>query len=190
MGVPPERAHESKEQLSLQELSDRTHIGPRTIRNYIERQLLPPSYGQGMRAGYGEKHLDRLRFILEVRRKARLSLDDIRNLINTLPEDQIRRVARGEEEVRAIPLSSEVSNKDEVRASSYAEEDPWFSRREDSSKRKSPVSSPKTWMTAEIAEGLELRQRGHDPEDLKRMTRLASMLMDWLEEERTRGESW
>ena len=186
MHQSPGKGYGSKEHLTLQELSDRTSVGPRTIRSYIERKLLPASHGQGMRAGYSEKHLDYLNFILKVRRKAQLSLDDIRSLIHSLPEDQIRRVARGEEAVRAIPLSNPTYSMSEAVEPAASEEDPWFSKRRSRTEKKTPTRSPKTWMTAEIAEGLELRQRGHDPEDLKRMTRLAHMLIAWLEEERER----
>jgi len=186
MHQPPGKGQGPKEHLTLQELSDRTSVGPRTIRSYIERKLLPASHGQGMRAGYSEKHLDHLNFILKVRREARLSLDDVRNLIHTLSEDQIRRVARGEEAVRTIPISDPGYAMEEADELAYSMEDPWFSKRRSHTEKKTPTSSPKTWMTAEIAEGLELRQRGHDPEDLKRMTRLAHMLIAWLEEERER----
>ena len=189
MDQTPGKDYASKEHLTLQELSERTSLGPRTIRSYIERKLLPASHGQGMRAGYSEKHLDYLNFILKVRRKAQLSLDDTRSLIHSLPEDQIRRVARGEEAVRAIPLASPAYSMGDAVEPAASKEDPWFSKRRSHTEKSAPMRSPKTWMTAEIAEGLELRQRGHDPEDLKRMTRLAHMLIAWLEEEREREAS-
>ena len=179
----------SKQHLTLQELSDHTKIGARTIRSYIERKLLPSAHGQGMRAGYSEKHLDYLNFILNVRREASLSLDEIRELMEQLSQDQIRRVGRGEEPVHAVSLGSTAYMMREPAAPIHAEEDPWFSKRRGRKEQPKAPRTPKTWMTAEIAEGLELRQRGHDPEDVKRMTRLAQKLMAWLEEEREREAS-
>ena len=173
--------------MTIQELSERTGFEPRTIRGYIERKLLPPSYGRGMRAGYGSEHVMRLNFISAVRAQAKLPLDDIRELIESLPGDQVQRVAQGEEEVRAFSSMGHpyAMGAPMMEFKSSAEE-PWFSARRSHTEKETQTRSPKTWMTAEIAEGLELRQRGHDPEDLRRMTRLAHMLIAWLEEERER----
>ena len=123
------------------------------------------------------------------RREASLSLDEIRDLMEQLSQDQIRRVGRGEEPVHAFSLGSTAYMLKEPAAPIHAEEDPWFSKRRVRKEQPKAPKTPKTWMTAEIAEGLELRQRGHDPEDVKRMTRLAQKLMAWLEEEREREAS-
>jgi len=67
---------------------------------------------------------------------------------------------------------------------------PWFSphharhEEDDHSDEEDREFSPTTWTTAEITDGLELRQRGHDPRNLKRLMMLAKHLRLWLEEER------
>jgi len=175
--------------MTLHELGYRTGFEPRTIRSYIERKLLPPSYGRGMRAGYGVEHLDRLNFISNVRKKARLSLDEVRSLINSLPNDQVQRVARGEEEVWAAPVLREAPERDSDPTESVSDPQPWFSKTHERFGGAGQGPTPDVWMTATITEGLELRQRGHDPRDLKRMTRLASLLMAWLKEEERARET-
>ena len=177
--------------LTLKELSGLSGFEPRTIRHYIERGLLPGSHGRGRGAGYGEEHLDRLRFIEIVRRRAKLSLTDLADLLQGLPTEQIQRIGRGEEEVRAMNGDcGGVGDWDADEAPSAAAATPWFSPKHS---RFEAAASPKeaerefpqtTWTTAEIAEGLELRQRGHDPRSLKRLMSLAKQLRQWIEEER------
>jgi len=175
--------------LTLQELSDLTGFEPRTIRHYIERGLLPGSHGRGRGAGYGPEHLDRLRFIETVRKSAKISLADLAELLSGLPPEQIKRIGRGEEQVHAMALSDAGAwDVDEEPLARMAT--PWFSpqharhEENDHSDEEDREFSPTTWTTAEIIDGLELRQRGHDPRNLKRLMSLAKHLRLWLEEER------
>ena len=48
---------------TLKELESRTGFGSRTIRNYIDKGLLPGAYSRGRYASYGQEHLDRLLFL-------------------------------------------------------------------------------------------------------------------------------
>jgi DNA-binding transcriptional MerR regulator len=175
--------------LTLKELAGLSGFEPRTIRHYIERGLLPGSHGRGRGAGYGAEHLDRLRFIGAVRSQAKLSLTDLADLLHGLPPEQIQRIGRGEEDVHAMRVGgAEDWDADEAMPSSMAT--PWFSPKhsrfepDDAPKEAEREFSQTTWTTAEITDGLELRQRGHDPRNLKRMMSLAKRLRQWLEEER------
>ncbi|HJT78754.1 MAG TPA: MerR family transcriptional regulator, partial [Gemmataceae bacterium] len=53
---------------SLTELSEACGIEPRTIRNYIERGLLPGAQSRGRGASYLAEHFNRLRVIQAMRR--------------------------------------------------------------------------------------------------------------------------
>jgi DNA-binding transcriptional MerR regulator len=198
----PTHAQGAASPLTIQELSDLTGFEPRTIRHYIERGLLPGSHGRGRGAGYGPEHLDRLRFIEAVRKRARLSLSELADLMGSLETEQIQRIGRGEEEVRAMLMSAAPEwepESPEASALMHSTPDasispptPWFSpqhlRHAAPAKGKDTADeerefTPATWTTAEIADGLELRQRGHDPRRLKQLMRLAKRLKNWLEEE-------
>jgi DNA-binding transcriptional MerR regulator len=54
--------------LTLAQLSTAADLEPRTIRNYIERGLLPGAQSRGRGAGYSAEQLDRLRVIQRLRR--------------------------------------------------------------------------------------------------------------------------
>ena len=97
---------------SLQNLSEAAGIEARTIRSYIERDLLPGPYGLGPKAAYGQEHLDRLKVIRLLREADReMTLDRIRGFLGQLPPEQIAALAAGEaklggEGIPAPPTSS------------------------------------------------------------------------------------
>ncbi|MEO8197382.1 MAG: MerR family transcriptional regulator [Thermoanaerobaculia bacterium] len=87
---------------SLQLLAELSGIEARTIRSYIERDLLPGPSGMGPKASYGGEHLDRLKVIGLLRDAHRdLSLDQIRALLVQFPADTIAAIAAGE-----VPVDS------------------------------------------------------------------------------------
>jgi len=98
-------------------------------------------------------------------------------------------IGRGEEEVHAMALGDAADWDADIEPLA-ARAMPWFSARharhaEDAKPEEVEREfSPTTWTTAEISDGLELRQRGHDPRNLKRLMTLARHLRSWLEEER------
>jgi DNA-binding transcriptional MerR regulator len=82
--------------LTLAQLSTAADLEPRTIRNYIERGLLPGAQSRGRGAGYSAEHLDRLRVIQYLRRlRPEATLGAIRIQIQQLTPDQIQAFARG-----------------------------------------------------------------------------------------------
>src|SRR4051812_7601657 len=82
--------------LTLSQLSTAAELGPRTIRNYIERGLLPGAQSRGRGAGYSAEHLDRLRVIHHLRRlRPEATLDAIRIQMQQLTPEQVHAFARG-----------------------------------------------------------------------------------------------
>lgn len=82
--------------ITLTDLAQQTGIEPRTIRNYIERGLLPGAQSRGRGATYSREHLARLRLIQAVRRaRPTISLGDLRIHLHQLTPAQIQSVAEG-----------------------------------------------------------------------------------------------
>jgi DNA-binding transcriptional MerR regulator len=83
--------------LNLQELAERSGIGSRTIRSYIEKDLLPGAEPRGPSSYYTAAHLDRLLAIRRLRHdQPDASLAEIRRILLELTEEQIRNVAAGQ----------------------------------------------------------------------------------------------
>src|SRR5688500_11939598 len=81
---------------SLTDLAETTGIEARTIRNYIERGLLPSASARGRGASYSAEHLARLHAIQALRRaRPSLALSDIRILLQQLTPEQLRGLAGG-----------------------------------------------------------------------------------------------
>jgi len=88
---------------SLADLSERTGIEPRTIRSYIERDLLPGASGRGRGATYDRDHLYRLLTIKKLRElNTDVTLDKLRQLLQHLSPEQIRDIATGALPVLAL----------------------------------------------------------------------------------------
>lgn len=81
---------------TLQQLSDLSGVEPRTIRSYIERDLLPGPRGMGPKASYGPEHVARLEVIRLLRDARReITLDQIRNFLGQLTPEKIAAIAQG-----------------------------------------------------------------------------------------------
>jgi len=89
---------------SLEELGKLTNLSPRTIRNYIQKGLLPGAETRGRNASYTDAHLDRLRCIQVIRDESGLPLDELRMLMQSLSEEQVHRIGTKQEEVMALPI--------------------------------------------------------------------------------------
>ena len=100
---------------TLQELAELSGIEARTIRSYIERDLLPGPYGLGPKAAYGQEHVDRLKVLGLLRNAHRaITLDQIRTLLGQLTPEQIAAIADGRQKVSTafgggLPVSSALS---------------------------------------------------------------------------------
>jgi DNA-binding transcriptional MerR regulator len=94
---------------TLEQLAEASGINERTIRSYIARGLLPPPVGRGRASSYESAHLVRLKFIQAVRTAARpydLPLAKVEALLQTLPPEQVARIANGEEQVRSVLMGA------------------------------------------------------------------------------------
>lgn len=87
---------ERGETVTIQELSRRAGVTPRTIRYYVEQGLLPPP-GRGRPAEYTEEHLRRLALIRKLKRQY-LPLEEIRDTMQKLGIEQVEELlAQGEQ---------------------------------------------------------------------------------------------
>ena len=92
----------STRKYALKDLESRTGFGSRTIRNYIDKGLLPGAYSRGRYATYGREHLDRLLFLRKLKNRGKLPLDEVRRLLLQLSPDRIKAIAHGKEDIAAI----------------------------------------------------------------------------------------
>jgi len=87
---------------SLQDLAGEVGVKPRTVRSWIQQDLLPGPAARGRGATYGEEHRQRLHLICRLRDDAGLSLSTIRRLllgrslseIEALPSDGVAAARR------------------------------------------------------------------------------------------------
>jgi len=78
---------------SLKDLALLTGIEPRTIRSYIQSDLLAGPQTRGRNASYDTDHLVRLRAIKRLKDMEGHSLRDIRQLMMSMTRDQLRKLA-------------------------------------------------------------------------------------------------
>lgn len=96
---------------SLDDLAKETGLSPRTIRHYIAQDLLPGAEALGRNAWYSEDHLHRLKCIQVLRNLTGMALADLRPLLNSLTEEQVRDIATGREKVMALPVGQSPSTR-------------------------------------------------------------------------------
>lgn len=77
---------------SLDELTLKTDVTPRTVRYYIAEGLLPPPATIGRNASYTDEHLDRLRLIARLKDEF-LPLKEIRTRLQSMNPEDIRNEA-------------------------------------------------------------------------------------------------
>lgn len=77
---------------TLERLCERADVTVRTVRYYISEGLLPPPFGSGPAARYGQEHLDRLAVIAMLKDRY-LPLREIRRTLDALTEPDIAAMA-------------------------------------------------------------------------------------------------
>ena len=92
---------------TLEELAADFDLTPRTARHYIEN-VLPPHHktGRGKLARYGQDTWNCFSFIQKVRRESGFTAAQISDVLATLDQAQIDRVAEGREEMRIVTSPS------------------------------------------------------------------------------------
>lgn len=78
-------------QFTISDLEDTTGVSRRTIHFYIKEGLIPPSYGTGGGAYYGEEHLLRLLLIKDLQ-GSHLKLSGIKEALDRLDLNEMRRL--------------------------------------------------------------------------------------------------
>ena len=145
---------------TLAELEGSSGVPARRIRTWIKSGVLPAPHGMGPGPHYGAEHLERIQFI-ERLPIARIPVSDLRELFESLPRETIQLVASGREDVTAAALAGM---------------HPPDKRGVPSQARKRPPS----WTTIQIQDGLELRMRGDEPDQVAWLAHLARHLREWV----------
>ena len=78
---------------TIGELAQVADVTTRTIRYYVAQGLLPPPYGGGRAASYGEQHLHRLELIKLLKQEF-LPLNEIKALSYGLDDDAVRNLLK------------------------------------------------------------------------------------------------
>jgi len=76
---------------TITDLERKTGLNRRTIHFYTKEKLIPPPYGAGGGARYGEEHVVRLRLIQELQ-KSHLRLSGIREALDSMSLDEMKDV--------------------------------------------------------------------------------------------------
>jgi DNA-binding transcriptional MerR regulator len=165
----------------------------RTIRSWIKAGVLPRPEGTGRGASYTEQHLERLLFIRKLRSKVddrRMPLPDLRRIFEALTGDQVSRVASGEEPLEVADVSPWAPSL----WSEHADPPPASMRPRTTVNAPAAVpvheESPRPYgraeaephTTIEVADGVELRMRGDDPERVAWLAKLARRVREWIRE--------
>ena len=92
---------------TLEELAADFDLTPRTARHYIAN-VLPPHHktGRGKLARYGQDTWNCFSFIQKVRRESGFTATQISDVLATLGQEQIDRVAEGREDLRIVTSPS------------------------------------------------------------------------------------
>ena len=92
---------------TLEELAEAFDLTPRTARHYIEN-VLPPHHktGRGKLARYGQDTWNCFSFIQKVRKQSGFTTAQISDVLSTLDQAQIDRVAEGREDLRIVTSPS------------------------------------------------------------------------------------
>jgi DNA-binding transcriptional MerR regulator len=183
---------------SLQELAQLVGLKPRTVRSWIQQDLLPGPGARGRGAQYGEEHRRRLHLICRLRDDAGLSLGAIRRLLlGTTSEELARLPADGVAAARGLGHGGSTSNS----ANQYL--DAVLGRPSGSAPPPSREDTPpdldrsleaaffqtsvprkaraETWWRIPIASDVELHVRaGSNPDALHRFERVADQVRQLL----------
>ena len=104
---------------TLEELAAGFGLTPRTARHYIAN-VLPAHHktGRGKLARYGQDTWNCFSFIQKVRRESGFTATQISDVMSTLDQAQIDRVAEGREEMRIVTSPRPSASKPQLKARS------------------------------------------------------------------------
>jgi DNA-binding transcriptional MerR regulator len=168
-------------QYSLEDLARLTGISERTIRGYIYDGLLPEPVGRGRATTYTQEHLEKLQFIIAVRRATpyELPLPLVRQLLQSLPPQQVSRIARGEETVEARLMTD--IDPVYLRRRSRAHADMGLEPSVSESRAVPTSSHEELWISMDVTPDLRLSMRGADEAKRLQLESLAQNLRRWIQ---------
>ena len=172
-------------QYSLEELAQLSGISERTIRSYIYDELLPEPLGRGRATSYTQEHLEKLQFIIAVRKATpyELPLSLVRQLLQSLPHEQVARIARGEEAVHAQLLPDIDPTFLRKRSRAMSEMSPgYLSEPSFAPRRAPPARHEDLWISMDVTPDVRLSMRGGDEATRQQLESLALRLRRWMQE--------
>jgi DNA-binding transcriptional MerR regulator len=182
------------ENLTIEELAERSGVSIRTIRFYITEGLLPAPQSRGRNAAYTEEALDRL-ILIQKLKDAHLPLKEIRDQLDSLSPARIHQLASeqdlnlpnqtvtfGEQDQQLTEASSALNYISRVLDARSAYHTPPQSKQLLMGKAVPVMGSPapqepeESWRRIEIAPGIELHIRaGLDPQTEKKISQIIEM---------------
>jgi DNA-binding transcriptional MerR regulator len=93
-----------KQTYSIAELAEAIGISPRTIHFYVQKGLIPGVGRQGPRSRYLAEHLYTLLFIRRLQEEARLTLDEIAEVLTRVSPRVLKAVAQEKEQLEVLDL--------------------------------------------------------------------------------------
>lgn len=166
--------------------SPHARVSERTIRNWISTDVIPPPDGLGRGSHFGEKHLVRLRFIVKAREQLgqRVPLQALAEAMRSLSEVEIARIANGEEPVRALTVSpgrtSQFQDSLPPPGPTVLEEETATFDYSPPPKRRPQVARSEPYTTIDVADGIQLRMKGDEPDKVATLAQLARKLREWI----------
>lgn len=181
--------------LTLEELSERTGVEPRTLRSWVSEGLLAPPFKQGRGARYPASNADRALAVRSLKDVHGLSLAEIGRRFMLATEEEIRDWARDAGLTGAPPGSArEYLRKLQGGGRDPARRMPDAARREPPMASASPDHAPPGEPFAKWPQGRNPRLRAEDREaDLASIERLILQLekvLDAPAPRRARGTIW
>lgn len=108
---------ESERSYTIEEIEQETGFDRRTIAYYVQEGLLPKVGRRGPRTRYPRPYLDRLLFIKKIRdlqdrgQLGNYTLEDIKEIFDTVPERMIADIVSGKEPLEIAPYGGTLSRR-------------------------------------------------------------------------------
>ena len=182
------------ENLTIEELAERSGVSVRTIRFYITEGLLPSPHTRGRNAAYTEEALDRL-ILIQRLKDAHLPLKEIRDQLASLSPSRIHQLSSEQdlnlpnqtisfgapvelphEDSSALDYISRVLDARSVYHTSPLQKKLLADKNFPLMRSPAPQEPEESWRRVEIAPGVELHIRaGLDPQTEKKIAQIIEM---------------
>jgi DNA-binding transcriptional MerR regulator len=167
---------------TLEELANQFGLTPRTARHYIGN-VLPPHHkkGRGKLARYGQDTWNCFAFV-KIAREEKLTAAQISTVLAELSQEQIDRVAQGQEELAIVPASKVVdSSRAEQLDSPHMAS---ASHHPSKTVASEPGSAPR-WQVLYSDDELQIAHQGDADREQREQVRVAAKLIKFMLNKRT-----